>query len=205
MTELGRLDFARRLLEVLGAPATELNLRFLLGWMARENTTAAWNPLATTQPAPGATMFNSVGVRNYPDEATGVQATVTTLRNGFYPNILDALANGRGDLAAEASLDLRRWSGGGYSSIRLAELPADTATTPPAPIEEDDMPASPAQDAAADAARQLAQVQAVRELYAMARNEEFTPDKGEIWQAAEVLAGRQTVAGLAAALSDEKP
>jgi hypothetical protein len=49
------------------------------------------NPLNTTQPWPGATNANSVGVKIYPDINAGIQATVQTLLNGYYPTIVDHL------------------------------------------------------------------------------------------------------------------
>jgi hypothetical protein len=36
-------------------------------------------------------MYNSVGVRNYPDYETGIQATARTLTNGYYPRTLAGL------------------------------------------------------------------------------------------------------------------
>jgi hypothetical protein len=44
-----------------------------------ENTDAQWNPLATTQPAPGSWPFNDAGVQNFPDMATGIDALIWTL------------------------------------------------------------------------------------------------------------------------------
>ena len=44
---------------------------------------------------PGDSIFNSVGVRNYPDWATGLTATTQTLSLGFYDQIRAALTDGR--------------------------------------------------------------------------------------------------------------
>ena len=52
---------------------------------------ASYNLLNTTQPAPGATNFNSIGVKNYTSYAQGITATVQTLQNGYYPTLLAAL------------------------------------------------------------------------------------------------------------------
>lgn len=110
-------SFAAATLKGLGAPVTPANIQSLLGWMQRENTAAANNPLATTQPAPGATDLpgNSAGVKNYPSFQHGVNATVATLQNGYYPNIVSQLKSGKG-LNANASADLFTWSGQGYTS-----------------------------------------------------------------------------------------
>ena len=118
-----RLDFAQQLLAELGAPATDLNLRFLLGWMAREGTTAAYNPLATTLAMPGATQFNSVGVRNYPTLQVGVDATARTLRQNNFAAIRADLLDGAGDQAAIEHAELLSWSGGGYDHSDLAPAP----------------------------------------------------------------------------------
>ena len=52
---------------------------------------ASYNLLNTTQPAPGTTDFNSIGVKNYTSYAQGIAATVQTLQNGYYPVLLQAL------------------------------------------------------------------------------------------------------------------
>jgi cell pole-organizing protein PopZ len=89
-----RTQFAHDLLSALGAPQTAENVRAIAAWAQAEGTSAAFNPLATTETAPDATNFNGVGVKNYPTYAEGVQATVATLMNGRYSNILAALADG---------------------------------------------------------------------------------------------------------------
>jgi Putative peptidoglycan binding domain len=66
----------------------------LLAQAAEENTAAHWNPLATTEPWPGGTDFNSVGVKSYSSEGSGIAATWATLTNGRYPEALDAIKRG---------------------------------------------------------------------------------------------------------------
>lgn len=78
----------------LGIDATSENIRAMNAWAQAEGTRAQFNPLATTQGAAGATRFNSVGVRNYASYADGVEATVKTLTNGRYGNVLEALRAG---------------------------------------------------------------------------------------------------------------
>jgi hypothetical protein len=73
-----------------GQPTTA-TVAFLEAWARAEGGSATFNWLNTTQPALGATDYNSVGVKNYPDYATGVRATVETLMNGFYPRTLAGL------------------------------------------------------------------------------------------------------------------
>jgi len=94
MTERER--FAVDLLAGLGNPQpTTETIAFVVAWQGGENTAAAFNPLATTQPAPGDTCFNYIngrcGVRNYPDYETGLRATIETMTNGFYPRTYEGL------------------------------------------------------------------------------------------------------------------
>jgi hypothetical protein len=89
-----RQRFGTDLLERLGMPVTKENLRAMMAWQAAEGTAAAFNPLATTRYAPGATDMNSVGVKNFRTYEQGLQTTIDTLRNGLYGNILAALREG---------------------------------------------------------------------------------------------------------------
>ena len=109
-------QFAGLLLDQLGAPNNGSTVGFLTAWMAREGTSAANNPLATTLPWPGASDFNSVGVKNYPDLQSGVAATAQTLTGG-YPAIVADLQRGDGGAAGNEHAELSKWSGGGYDTI----------------------------------------------------------------------------------------
>lgn len=111
-----RASWARAELRAIGAPRTPANVESLVAWQAREGGGGANNPLNSTQPEPGSTVFNSVGVRNYPNAAVGVSASAVTLRNGNYGDILSALGSGRG-LCGRWFAGLSTWSGGGYSSV----------------------------------------------------------------------------------------
>lgn len=135
-----RVTFAGDLLVQLGAPATPTNVAMLVGWMAREGTTAANNPLATTLPWPGATIFNSAGVRNYASHGDGVDATARTLTAPVYAPIVFDLRAGDGAGAAQQHHALSTWSGGGYDTIELADLGQPTPPAPaPAQPEGEDM------------------------------------------------------------------
>ena len=50
------------------------------------------NPLNTTLILPGSTVFNSAGVRNYASYADGVNATVLTLKNSRYDQLVQQMA-----------------------------------------------------------------------------------------------------------------
>jgi hypothetical protein len=65
-----------------------MNVLVGVTWIESEGSTAANNPLDTTQPWPGSTYYNSVGVRNYPSVSAGWAATLSTLKNGDYNSLL---------------------------------------------------------------------------------------------------------------------
>jgi len=76
----------------LGGEWTPEKARFFEAWARAEGTTAEYNPFATTRKGySGETQFNSVGVKNYPSLAIGIQATYDTLQNGYYNHIVDLL------------------------------------------------------------------------------------------------------------------
>ncbi len=84
----------RDVLSGIAAPDNDHTELFLNVWQTYEQSGAQNNPLNTTEPWPGATTFNSAGVKNYPTPSAGTGATVDTLENGSYPNILAALHSG---------------------------------------------------------------------------------------------------------------
>ena len=127
------------LLNLLKAPQTPDNYRFLNQWATREHnggpamSDGSNNPFFTTAGGSGSAgpikagtfpTWNSVGVAKYPSLEVGVYANAAHITAG-YPNILAALRSG--NPASYASnqgfqADLTRWSGGGYSSF--ASIPA---------------------------------------------------------------------------------
>ncbi len=114
----GRDDaFYALVLSGIGAPVNQTNLNVLRAWVRAESgtsgTSASWNPLNTTQNAAGATKFNENNgfpVKNYPDEATGVAATVKTLKSHYYVAIVAAL-RASNPLAAIAAIVASPWDG----------------------------------------------------------------------------------------------
>jgi hypothetical protein len=114
--------FIRATLADLGAPATQANITSLASWFPHEFPSwppwAANNPMASTMPEPGATVYNSAGVRNYATASQGAQATAATLADGNFPGIVAALRSGRG-LCGAGSLagEFLTWSGGGYPGV----------------------------------------------------------------------------------------
>lgn len=105
--------FYEKLLNRLGMPVSPENIRFMQAWAQAEGMPAGSNnPFATTQSGPGiAGVHNSVGVKLYTDENAGVENTYTTLVNGRYGGILDALK--RSDPAGAAvALEQSPWGTG---------------------------------------------------------------------------------------------
>lgn len=100
--------FYNKILTGIGAPATPENKRFMYAWRAAEGGQAAFNPFNTTQGAPGATNYNTAGVKNYTGEDQGVAATVKTLLNGRYSEIISALRDGGPGASAAAAQALAR-------------------------------------------------------------------------------------------------
>ena len=86
------------ILQGLGMPPTQTNVNLLDAWIRCEkgDTGNAWqwnNPLNTTMPGYGGQDVpgNSAGVKIYPSQSLGVQATVATLTNGDYGDLVDGL------------------------------------------------------------------------------------------------------------------
>lgn len=104
-----RQQWASDVLKALGNQNPEPGLtNWLVGWTDYETApgqTAAYNLLNTTLPEPGATNYNSVGVKNYTSYAQGVQATAATLRGGYYPTLLaDLQSNNLSDLISNQAV-----------------------------------------------------------------------------------------------------
>ncbi|MGW5978767.1 hypothetical protein ACWFMH_19645, partial [Bacillus altitudinis] len=112
--------WAQKLLGLLGVPVSQTNVDALVAWQKAEgghwNNPDRYNPLNTTQSAPGAVSTNSHGVKSYVSWDQGLTATVKTLTNGLYGGILDALK--RGD-SAESVVSAVTRSPWGTKSISL--------------------------------------------------------------------------------------
>jgi hypothetical protein len=137
-------SFALRMLTYSGIAArvTAANLYSLDRWQVKESgsgcpgDTAGWptgnavgNPLNTTQPEPGSTKYNSVGVQSYHATTSpagtcwhwGIKATGDTLINGNYPDILSTLrtpqlSNHDQCVALSTLAGMNTWGSGNWSS-----------------------------------------------------------------------------------------
>ena len=107
-------EFYKSILKGIGAPITDENMKFFYAWRQAEGGKARNNPFNTTQSKPGSTFYNCLkkgvsgcksGVRNYLSSQDGIDATVRTIKNGRYQNIINALKTG--DNAEKSALALK--------------------------------------------------------------------------------------------------
>jgi len=109
-------QWATGVLNGIGAPVNDTNLQSLWNWSVHESgqNVMRWdNPLNTTQPGYGGVDKNSVGVKSYPNVSNGIAATVQTLKNGFYPNIVANLRASKPTSAWQNAInDLKTWGSG---------------------------------------------------------------------------------------------
>lgn len=123
-----RGQFARALLPKVGAEVTARNMRALMAWMQAEGDAGRFNPLNTTQDKPGATDFNSVGVKNYRSFVDGVNATAETLNYGAdrglygYHGIRSCLRRNAPAWRTLGAVESSAWGTGGLATLTLATV-----------------------------------------------------------------------------------
>lgn len=104
------------ILEGIGAPVTDENLKFLKAWRQAEGGKAANNPFNTTYKLDvdeNKTDYNSVGVKNYSTAEHGIAATIKTLKLPYYKNIVSDLQNDAGASNIASNTDeLKTWGTG---------------------------------------------------------------------------------------------
>jgi LAS superfamily LD-carboxypeptidase LdcB len=111
-------DFYEKILEGIGAPITEENLKFFYAWRTAEGGIAKNNPFNTTQGMkddPGISVYgtNKAKVKNYSTREFGIKATIKTLLNGRYPCIVEGLKNDIGaEKISECFDNLETWGTG---------------------------------------------------------------------------------------------
>ena len=114
-----QLTWARAFLKSLNMDLTVDNVAAIVAWEMAEGghwyNTAHYNPLNTSQPMPGARTFNSHGVKIYNSWSQGLRASVITIRNGFYGNILAALRAGNDGQAVAAAVAASPWGTGPFT------------------------------------------------------------------------------------------
>lgn len=103
-------------LRTMGTPTCHSNMVVMVSWQVAEFTQADWNPLATTYPMPGSTIFNYAGVRNYVSLAQGLDATRLTIRDGLrthgYGAIVSGLSACADPLTTARAINASDWCGG---------------------------------------------------------------------------------------------
>ena len=96
--EGSKREFYEEIMRQLAATPTDEKLGFFGAWEAAEHAATVNNPLATTWPGIGncgMTTYNMLkgkcGVKHFSTFNAGVEATVKTLTNGLYPQIIEYL------------------------------------------------------------------------------------------------------------------
>jgi cell wall-associated NlpC family hydrolase len=110
-------DWREQILMGVGARPTSENLRFFDAWQRSEGGNASNNPFNTTQVMGGVSrkyndLGGGIGVQNYLTPQMGVDATINTLTNGRYGNIIGALRRGDNAMAAAQALANSPWGTG---------------------------------------------------------------------------------------------
>jgi hypothetical protein len=126
-------EFYKKVLGCLGAKPTKGNMSFMYAWRQAEGATAKFNPFNTTKKMPGATRFNSVGVKNYGSMEDGVRATCDTLKLGYYTDIVNGLKNDVGLYKLSRMESLKTW-GTGKLLAKVADGYLAGASPKPKPI-----------------------------------------------------------------------
>ena len=117
--DVGR-DFFEGVIQYLSdVPMSSFAVDALAAWEPYENTSACWNPLATTRYEEGSCCFNSVCVRHYLNQTMGMEATAETLALSYYTHIRAMLRQETFDREGMRG-DLSTWgtcSGSGCDSL----------------------------------------------------------------------------------------
>ncbi len=109
-----------KILEGIGAPVTDENMKFMLAWRQAEGKGGKYNPFNTTHDMPGSVSINSHGVKSYRSVQDGVVATIKTLRNGRYDCIINGLVNNIGASNVAQCESLKTWGTGNLVSKVIA-------------------------------------------------------------------------------------
>jgi peptidoglycan hydrolase-like protein with peptidoglycan-binding domain len=105
-------NFYKKLLQNLGAPVTDENMKFILAWRQAEGRGGKYNPFNTTHKLKDSTKMNSVGVQHYKSAEDGMIATLKTLNNGRYNCIVNGLRNDIGASEIAKCQSLKTWGTG---------------------------------------------------------------------------------------------
>ena len=121
-------------LRTMGAPGCHDNMVAAVAWQVAEFTQANWNPLATTYPMPGSTLYNYAGVRNYTSLGQGLSATRLTIQQGShgYGAIEAGLSACANPMTTARAINASDWCGGcaagGYVVDMVPKVEANYST-----------------------------------------------------------------------------
>jgi len=103
-------------LGTMGTSTCHSNMVVMVAWQVAEFTQADWNPLATTYPMAGSTIYNYAGVRNYVSLSQGLEATRLTIRGGLrthgYGAIVSGLSACADPMTTARAINASDWCGG---------------------------------------------------------------------------------------------
>jgi hypothetical protein len=127
-------------LNAIGAPQTPQNVAFVNAWIAKESgsypISYGWNPLNTTQSAPGSYGGGAQGnIQFFPSYQSGLSATVQTIKNGYYPDLLAVLRSGAPTIGAPYR-GLSTWGTGSLAGMQgskptVSGSPSTSSSGPP--------------------------------------------------------------------------
>jgi hypothetical protein len=122
--------WARDFLRVAGFPESDANVQLVYSWEYAESGGGGgmWNPLNTTQGGyPGESDYNAVGVKNYARRADGLAANAKVIRNGYYPNVVILMEQGRNAHAIATAIESSPW---GTRYLPILAMPDHPAPQP---------------------------------------------------------------------------
>lgn len=134
-------------MELIGGPYDGNTLTALTLWADSEGTPDSWNnPLATTEPGFGGYDVNSAGVKAYPSEQAGAEATKATLDYGAYSAVVRAIRDNASWYSIWSAVNQSPWCGGcqgGRYPIALYDALGREGHIPPPPRPSPPGPPSP--------------------------------------------------------------
>lgn len=110
----------QKILEGIGAPISDENIKFMVAWSQAEGKGGKYNPLNTTHEMPGSISINNHGVKSYRTLEDGIIATIKTLKNGRYNCIINGLVNDIGADKIAKCESLKTWGTGDLVSKVIA-------------------------------------------------------------------------------------
>lgn len=112
LDDLSDKNVYAKILELLNAPITEENLKFLYAWRQAEGKGGKYNPFNTSWKLPNSTPINNSGVRSYQTLEDGINATIKTLKSNRYECIVNGLKNDIGAINISRCPALKTWGTG---------------------------------------------------------------------------------------------